>query len=249
MTSGPVGVRPHNPCGHAVRMTDMDDQYDTPASPRQESLAPPPLQLTVPRQRVSTTLQRRALLVASTVLALTATVLLSPILLVAVRNIFSADWQTLSDVGQSYTGVSALFSVAALTGAVLTIRLQIRQSQAAQEHALRTTQFHLLSLALQDTDLLTVVALSVPEDADDRLKRKHVFLTMILRHLQFLYLTKDASDAALEESLRSEFFANEEAREHWTRVRRQWAASVSSTPERTFVATAEKVWNSFRSSS
>jgi Family of unknown function (DUF6082) len=232
-----------------MSVTDMDDQYGAPAHPRQGSPALTLPQLEGPPQRARATLRRQVLLVATTVLALLATVLLSPLLLLAVQGIFSVDWQTLSDVGQSYTGISALFSVAALTGAVLTIRLQIRQSQVAQEHALRNTQFQLLSLALQDPDLLKVVSLSVPGDADDQLKRKHVFLTMILRHLQFLYLTKDVPETALEETLRSEFFANEEARDHWARVRQHWATSISSTPERTFVATAEKVWTSFRGSS
>ena len=79
-------------------------------------------------------------------MALLATVFLSPILLLAVRNIFSADWGTLSEVGQSYAGISTLFSVAALLETRLTIRLQIRQSQVAQEHALRDTQFQASSI-------------------------------------------------------------------------------------------------------
>jgi uncharacterized protein DUF6082 len=54
--------------------------------------------------------------------------------------------------------------VAALMGAVLTIRLQIRQSQVAQEHALRDTQFQLLALALQDEHLVQVVPVALPDN-------------------------------------------------------------------------------------
>lgn len=237
---------PSDGCGHAGQVTDMDDQDGASAHSGQDEPAPPPLRLALPRQRARTKLQRPALIMATTVLGLAATVLLSPILLIAVRDIFSADWQTLSDVGQSYTGVSALFSVAALTAAVLTVRLQIRQSQAAQEYALRDTQFQLLSLALHDPELLKVVPLTtVPADADEVMRRKHLFLTMALRHMQLLYVTKDMPQIALEQALRSEFFANEEAREYWTRVRQIWASSISSRAERTFVTTAEKVWSSF----
>jgi len=170
---------------------------------------------------------------------------LSPLLLTAVERIFSTDWGTLSEVGQSYTGISTLFSVAALMGAVLTIRLQLRQSQVAQEQALRGTQFQLLSLALRDEDLLQTLSLALPDDTDRQTKRQHVLLTMGLRHLQFLYLTKDLPTAALEETLRSEFFTNQRAREHWARVRDDWAAGVNGRRERTFVVTAERVWQSF----
>jgi hypothetical protein len=222
----------------------MEGQEETPAALPQEPSTPSQLRLTIPRQRAWKSLQLRALAIATTVLALLATVFISPVLLLVVRNIFVADWETLSAVGQSYTGISTLFSVAALMGAVLTIRLQIRQSQVAQEHALRDTQFQLLALALQDEHLMQVLPVALPDDADYQSKRQHVFLTMGLRHLQFLYLTKDLPEAALEDMLRSEYFNNERARRHWLRVRKHWAAGIDSARERTFVATAERVWQS-----
>ena len=181
----------------------------------------------------------------TTALALTATVLLSPILLLTVHGVFSTDWTILSEVGQSYTGISTLFSVAALLGAVLTIRLQIRQSQVAQEHALRDTQFQLLSLALQDPDLMAATSLTTPEHSDAAMKRRHIFLTMSLRHLQFLHLTKDLPETTLEAMLRSEFFDNDQARQHWARVRQNWAAGADGRQEVGFVATADRVWRSY----
>ena len=219
----------------------MED-HEEPPTPPQELSAPLPLRLAIPRQRAWALLQQRALIIATTVLALLATVLISPILLLVIRDVFVTDWQTLSEVGQSYTGISTLFAVAALMGAVLTIRLQIRQSQVTQEHALRETQFQLLSLALQDEHLMQVVPVALPDGTNFQAKRQHVFLTMGLRHLQFLYLTKDLPEIALEGLLRSEFFTSEQARQHWDRVREHWAAGIDNTREKTFVATAERVW-------
>lgn len=221
-------------------VTDSNDD-DTASTPREPSTPVPP-HLEIPRYRASKTLQQRVLVAVITALALSATILLSPILLATVRDLFSTDWATLSEVGQSYTGVATLFSVAALLGAVVAIRLQVRQSQVAQEQALRGTQFQLLAMALHDSDLLRVVSLAVPDEADDDLRRQHVFLTMVLRHFQFVHLTNNLPDSNLEAMLRSEFFSNKAAREHWSRVRQQWAFSVTNTPERTFVMAAERAW-------
>src|SRR6476661_679950 len=152
----------------------MDD-HEEPPTPRQESSAPSQLRLEIPRQRASSTVHQRALITATTLLALVATILISPILLLVIRDLFVTDWQTLSNVGQSYTGISTLFSVAALMGAVLTIRLQLRQSQVAQEHALRDTQFQLLTLALHDEHIMQVVPVALPEGTDFQAKRQYVF--------------------------------------------------------------------------
>ena len=61
---------------------------------------------------------------------------------------------------------------------------------------------------------MQVVSLTLPDDADPRLRRQHLFLTMALRHLQFFQLTRELPEPVLEAMLRSEFFMNEGARRH-----------------------------------
>ena len=68
---------------------------------------------------------------------------------------------------------------------------------------------------------------------------------MTLRHLQFLYVTKDLPEPTLAAMLRSEFFENNQARQHWARVRQNWAADVYGEQEAKFVAVAERVWRSY----
>jgi len=155
---------------------------------------------------------------------------------------FRLDWTKLSEIGQSYTGIAAVLSAAALIGAVFTVRLQLRQSQVIQEQAVRGTQFQLLSLALEDPALMAVWSVKVPDSSDETLKRQHVYLTMILRHLQFVFITSDMSKATLTETLQVEFFDSPSGQAHWFRVRSYWIAVTHGKREKIFVETAEELW-------
>jgi len=185
---------------------------------------------------------RSLLILTASVAVLFAVMFLAPILLIIVRRMFWLDWTKLSEIGQSYTGIAAVLSAAALIGAVFTVRLQLRQSQVIQEQAVRGTQFQLLSLALEDPALMAVWSVKVPDSSDETLKRQYVYLTMILRHLQFVFITRDMSKATLTEMLQVEFFDSPSGQAHWFRIRSYWIADAHGKREKVFVETAEELW-------
>jgi uncharacterized protein DUF6082 len=93
------------------------------------------------------------MLLAFVVLAL---VLLSPLGLGAIEDAGDRDWRRLSEIGQTYGAVSALFSVVALGGVVASLMLQARAAFLDRELAHRTIHVELLKMAIDDPDLLKV---------------------------------------------------------------------------------------------
>jgi hypothetical protein len=59
--------------------------------------------------------------------------LVSPLLLAIADALLTVDWARLSEIGQSYTGVSALLSAVALVGVTISIRLQAKQTALMQQ--------------------------------------------------------------------------------------------------------------------
>jgi len=56
----------------------------------------------------------------------------SPLLLVLMNNVIAVDWSQLSNIGQSFTAVSAILSAGALFAVALTFRLQAKQTRLIQ---------------------------------------------------------------------------------------------------------------------
>lgn len=188
----------------------------------------------VTRQWVSRGVGRR---VASVVLAISVafvTIGFAPIMLLALDKIFSVNWAYLSNIGQSFNGMSALLSAGALVGLVVTARAQIQQTQMIQEHLMLDTQFNVLKLAINDPDLATVLNIAVDDQRAPAAKKQHIYLTMWLRYLLFLFVTKSISARVLAQTIEVEFGNNSYAMAHWSRVRMFWFNDLQSGLGRQF---------------
>jgi hypothetical protein len=160
-----------------------------------------------------------------------ALLLVSPLLLLIPKVVLDANWQELTDIGQSYTGVAALLSAAALVGVVFSIRFQAEQGRLLRRQLARDMQFGLLRLAMTDPHYSSVFQTdSVPSIQGHDDYRRAVFRTQWIRYLEFAYFSGELSEEELQLALEDEFFANPDNRLWWAEVRRYWAARASERP-------------------
>jgi hypothetical protein len=137
------------------------------------------------------------------------TVILAPLVLLFVDSILTVDWQRLTAIGQSFTGISALLSAAALVGVAFSIRLQNRQVELARAQAVLELQFAFEQLAVNDEQYWSVFVPTMLSD-DSPADRKRKFLrNYMFRYFQFGHKTGEFSEADLRRML-SSFFANAE---------------------------------------
>jgi Family of unknown function (DUF6082) len=157
--------------------------------------------------------------------------LVSPLLLLIPKALLDANWQELTDIGQSYTGVATLLSAAALVGVVISIRFQVEQTQLLRRQVARDMQFGLLRMAMADPHYAAVFHTdSVPSIQGHDDFRKAIFRTQWLRYLEFAFFSGELSDAELQLSLEDDFFGNADNRLWWTEVRQYWTARASEKP-------------------
>jgi hypothetical protein len=93
---------------------------------RQAGMTGTPLSLTGDGMNRSAT--GRLLKYCTLTVGIVVALALSPLFLIVLEASFRVNWTRLSEIGQSYTGVSALLSAAALVGVAFSIRLQTRQT-------------------------------------------------------------------------------------------------------------------------
>jgi uncharacterized membrane protein len=100
-------------------------------------------------------LMRRSLLtvfITIILLAIVGLVILSPLALAGIAH-FRSDWIQLSNIGQTYGAISAILSALALGGILASLLYQARDSRIAHEQMIRTFQFELIKLELDDPSL------------------------------------------------------------------------------------------------
>jgi hypothetical protein len=142
---------------------------------------------------------------------------LGPPLLVLLRWIYPLDWDPLSSVGQSYTGISALLSAGALVAVALSIRYQARDTRLSHTLAIHDSQRELVRLALDDTDLLPCINAS-----EEVAERRRLYNTLWLRYYELAYSTGHISADSLAFVLEHERFVVPLVRDHWKKVSSLW---------------------------
>lgn len=147
-------------------------------------------------------------------------VALSPLALRLLASTLGLNWHVLSDVGQTYGAVSALVTALALGGVVASLLYQARDVSAARSQAIRTFQFELLRLELDDPDLMWASgapwAMMIP--LDYKSLRQHVFVHMWLSFWEDQFLLNEMSASAARLAAR-ELFHGAPAREYWRQAR------------------------------
>ncbi|WP_432171828.1 DUF6082 family protein [Streptomyces sp. 1222.5] len=132
------------------------------------------------------------------------------------------NWGRLSDVSQTYGGLSILISTAALIGVVLSISHQARQVRIEHQEAQRTAHRELILWSLSHTEFLTCwEPLSSPV-TKERYK-KILYVNLIMGFWLTDFRLQRVSDKATLINLRNHF-RGEVARAHWSEGRAVWRA-------------------------
>lgn len=149
------------------------------------------------------------------------------------------DWQTLSDVGQAYGGVSALIGGIALVGVVTSLLVQTRQHRLERGALLRERQSRLYDIVRSDPR--TYWPLMGGEFSDDIDVRRQLFTIEALQYTALGHETGLFPDENLRQEVFDGFFRFEENRAYWRRAAPYWANSrARSRKARTFVRIANE---------
>jgi hypothetical protein len=152
-------------------------------------------------------------------LILLATLLAGPPILVAIGWIYPVDWNPLSSIGQSYTGVSTLFSAGALIAVAMSIRFQATELQMGRILAVHSSQRDLVQIALDDPVYLPCISTFGGSTDEDK---QLVYNTLWLRYYEFAYFTGHMAPGIITSALVNERFAIPIVRHHWEKVRHHW---------------------------
>ena len=143
-------------------------------------------------------------------------VILSPFVLRAIATSSGLNWSSLSNVGQTYGAVSALITALALGGVVISLLYRARDVDAARSQAIRTFQFELLRLELEDADLMWASGApwGAPVPADYEALRRHIFVHMWLSFWESQFVLREMSATSARLAAR-ELFSAQPARDYW----------------------------------
>lgn len=144
----------------------------------------------------------------------------------------TSEWERLSFIGQTYGAASAILSVLALIGVVVTLRLQARDAKLAREEARRQAIADLLKMAMDDPDLSECWG---PTGLSDPLKvqRQQIYLNLIVSEWRQSYESKALPERRLR-AISNEMFRGEAGRGYWRAARDHRLSTSGSRAERRF---------------
>ncbi|MDP4500621.1 DUF6082 family protein [Nonomuraea turcica] len=96
-------------------------------------------------------------------------------------------WALLSEVGQAYGSVAALISAAALAGVALSVDMQARTTRIAALQGLRTRQFEIARLVIENPALAQVEGEVWRGHHDDFRFQSHVVINQWIAHWLTMY--------------------------------------------------------------
>jgi hypothetical protein len=148
------------------------------------------------------------------------------------------DWERLSDISQIY---SSLISAIALVGVAVSLIYQAHQKTAMHEEAQRASHRELVTMALNDPELMVCWE---PMNIDvTLLEAKRIgFVNLIISNWSADYRLKRFNDATLRRRL-DVHFGGEMARKHWQATGASWRLFANASNDSRllrFVALAEK---------
>jgi hypothetical protein len=138
-------------------------------------------------------------------------VFLSPFALRGVGDLHDVDWIQLSYVGQTYGAISALLAAIALTGVVISIVLQIRDTRHSRWAQTRTRHYELMRMALDEP--LYMNAFSWPDITDDA-KQLGAYINLLLALWEMQWEFGDIRESQLRQHLAGTL-STPAGREYW----------------------------------
>ncbi|KAA0930444.1 DUF6082 family protein [Streptomyces apricus] len=168
---------------------------------------------------------RKTLMKITTVLTAVATLGLAPLLIQALSPT-RTDWQRLSDISQIY---GSLVSAIALVGVAVSLAYQAHQATTLQEETQRASHRQLVTMALNDPDLMVCWE---PMSAEvTLLEAKQIgFVNLIISNWSADYRLKRFNEAQLRRRLEVHF-RGEMARKHWQVGGAGWRLSAEAAGE------------------
>jgi hypothetical protein len=131
------------------------------------------------------------------------------------------DWPRLSNVGQTYGGVSALLTALALIGVVISILYQVHGVNIAREQARRTFHNELLRMELDNPVYMEALGapwgMQIAADYDSL--RKFNFIHMWVSFWQSRYVLNEMPEAELRAEAASGLFRGTAGRSYWAATR------------------------------
>lgn len=173
------------------------------------------------------------LLVATSI----ATLLAAPLILMLVAKILpqSDDWTLLSNVGQSFTGISAILSALALGAIAYTSNLQARQVRTGQVQAVRSAHIDLMQLAISDESLARTFGYAGSTKDDFDLWRVTAYRNLCFMYLQMAFRVDELSEQGLRRILSLELFTFPESVDYWNSTRVAFVVELTDPLGQTFV--------------
>lgn len=142
----------------------------------------------------------------------------SPLLLLLVSATFKLDestWMRLSNIGQSFSGISAVLAAVALVALAYSSTLQARQIRIAQLQAIRSLQLETFKLAIADPQLSAAWGVNATNVADYERWRVRAYTNMCMMYIHTGFRAGEMTEAAVRRSAREELFVTSAVREFW----------------------------------
>lgn len=141
-------------------------------------------------------------------------------------------WERLSFIGQTYGAASAIISVLALVGIVLTLSHQAREAKLAREETRRQAVSDLLKMAMEDPDLDECWG-PVPEPDDPKTRKQLLYTNMIVSEWALSFETGALPEVRLR-AIANEMFQGQVGRDYWASAREIRRATYTGRRERRF---------------
>lgn len=144
----------------------------------------------------------------------------------------TAQWERLSFIGQTYGAASAIISVLALVGVVLTLGYQARETKRAREETRRQAIADLLKMAMEDPDLDECWG-PVPAPDDQKSRKQQLYTNMIIAAWEMSYETGATPEQRVRYNA-NEMFRGEVGRTFWRNSRESRLSTSANRRERRF---------------
>ena len=144
----------------------------------------------------------------------------------------TTQWERLSFIGQTYGAASAVISVLALVGVVLTLVYQARETKRAREDTRRQAVSDLLKMAMDDPELDECWG-PVPEPDDPKTRKQQLYTNMIVSAWAMSFEMGTMPESRLRYAA-NEMFRGQVGQEYWRNARDGRIATPANRRERRF---------------
>ncbi|MEV0402991.1 DUF6082 family protein [Actinoallomurus sp. NPDC050550] len=141
-------------------------------------------------------------------------------------------WERFSFIGQTYGAASAIVSVLALVGIVVTLSYQAREAKLAREETRRQAVGDLLKMAMEDPDLDECWG-PVPSPDDPRTRKQLLYTNMIIAEWSLSFETRALPEVRLR-AIANEMFQGRVGRHYWKSAREARLSTSANSRERRF---------------